>query len=278
MKKQQLWLGAAGICIVIALFTWGKTVNPNKTTKPAEHTDNHSISIKEILTEYKKTAKPDQIQKLISLENAVVRGAVKEDQLHSFHRLAAYWRDSLNGFHPYAYYTAEAAKLENSEKSLTFAAHLFLDRLLMEDDHAMQTWLGSEAKVLFEKAIGINPSNDSSKIGLGACYIFGNIADNPMQGILKIKEVADKSPSNVYAWMMLGLGGKKSQQYDKAIERFTQVIKVDPKNLGATLNLAECFEIKGDKQTAITWYNKAAAITQGTPLASEIEKRIKQLK
>lgn len=278
MKKQQLWLGAAGIGVVIVLFTWGKTINPNKTSNPTEHTDNHSLNIKEILAEYKKTAKPVQIQKLLSLENSVVRGSVKEDQLHSYHQLAAYWRDSLNGFHPYAYYTGEAAKLENSEKSLTFAAHLFLDRLLTEGDHAMQIWLGSEAKVLFEKALGINPNNDSSKVGLGACYIFGNIADNPMQGILKIKEVADKSPSNIYAWMMLGLGGKKSQQYDKAIERFAQVIKTDPKNLGAILNMAECYEIKGDKQTAVTWYNKAVTITQGTPIAVEIEKRIKQLK
>ena len=95
-------------------------------------------------------------------------------------------------FEPYAYYTAEAAKLENSEKSLTFAAHLFLNNLKTEAEPAMQNWLATNAKDLFERALEINPANDSSKIGLGACYIFGNISENPMEGIAAIREVVAK--------------------------------------------------------------------------------------
>ena len=41
----------------------------------------------------------------------------------------------------------------------------------------MQNWLATNAKDLFERALEVNPDNDSSKIGLGACYIFGNISD-----------------------------------------------------------------------------------------------------
>jgi hypothetical protein len=102
-------------------------------------------------------------------------------------------------FEPYAYYTSEAAKLENSEKSLTFAAHLFLDNLLTEGDPAMQHWLGENAKVLLDKALVINPANDSSKIGLGICYMFGNISDNPMQGILEVKK-SGTGTSRQFIW------------------------------------------------------------------------------
>ena len=68
---------------------------------------------------------------------------------------------------------------------------------------------------LLDKALVINPNNDSAKINLGACYLFGNISDNPMQGILKVKEVVDKNPHNTYGQMILALGGKKSGQYEK---------------------------------------------------------------
>lgn len=50
-----------------------------------------------------------------------------------------------------------------------------------------------QAKDLFERSLTINPANDSAKIGLGACYLFGEISPTPMEGILKIREVAEKT-------------------------------------------------------------------------------------
>jgi tetratricopeptide (TPR) repeat protein len=181
-------------------------------------------------------------------------------------------------FEPFAYYTSEAAKLENSEKSLTFAAHLFLDNLLTEGDPAMQHWLGENAKVLLDKALVINPSNDSSKIGLGICYMFGNITDNPMQGILEVRKVVQEHPDNLYGQLVLGLGGKKSGQYDKAIERFKIVVEKQPDNLEAIFNLAETFEMKGDKANAVIWYQKARDIIKVPDAKIALDKRIKDLK
>src|SRR5678810_406614 len=98
-----------------------------------------------------------------------------------------YWSDTLRRREIGAYYTGEAAKLENSEKNLTFAAHLLLDDMMSSPDVSMQRWLATQAKELFDKALIINPADDSSKIGVGVCYMFGNISDNPMQGILAIR-------------------------------------------------------------------------------------------
>ena len=70
-------------------------------------------------------------------------------------------------------------------------------------------------------------------MGLGACYMFGNISDNPMEGIGPIREVVQRDPDNLYAQMILGLGGMKSGQFDKAIERFKIVVDKQPDNLEA---------------------------------------------
>lgn len=282
MKRQQLFLVIGGLVLFASLFFFGKTVNPKKKeTKPEAHNEaSHTAHIEfgDILSQAKQQLTEEQIQRITALENSVVRGDVNEQRLHLYHQLARFWKDSVNVFEPYAYYTAEAAKLDNSEKSLTFAAQLFIDNLLAEGQPAMQHWLAENAKVLLDKALEINPANDSSKIGLGACYMMGNISDNPMEGILPVRAVAEKNPDNMYAQLVLGLGGKKSGQYDKAIERFTIITTKQPNNLEAKFQLAECYELKGDKVNAIKWYEEVKRIVPNPEAKKELENRINQLK
>lgn len=282
MKKQQYLLTGGGLILFVLLYFVSPTVSPDKhvhAEDEAPHgTENQAIKFDDLLLKAKERISPEQVARLGALENAVVRGDIKEQQIHVYHQLARFWADSARIFEPYAWYTAEAAKLENSEKSLTFAAHLFLNNLITEGEPAMQNWLASQAKVLFDKAIVINPANDSSKIGLGACYLFGNISDNPMQGIMSIREVVEKNPNNIFGQMMLGLGGKKSGQYDKAIERFLIVVKNDPNNLDAIFNLAECYDIHNEKANAIKWYEEAKKKVEVPAAKEALEKRIAELK
>lgn len=272
---------SGALVLMIGLYFFGKTTPPPKAVQPnnaQQSTEYQTIAFDDLLLKAKQKISPDQVQRLLKLENSVTRGNVKDQQIHVYHQLARFWADSAHLFEPYAFYTGEAAKLENSEKSLTFAARLFLDNLITESQPAMQNWLATNAKVLFEKALAINPVNDSSKIGLGACYLFGNISDNPMQGLLPIREIAQKNPGNVYAQMILGLGGKRSGQFDKAIERFLVVVQKQPDNVEAVFNLAECYESKGDKANAVKWYEVVKKLVKVPEAQIELDKRITELK
>jgi lipopolysaccharide biosynthesis regulator YciM len=124
----------------------------------------------------------------------------------------------------------------------------------------------------------INSQNDSSIVGLGACFIFGNIADNPMEGILKVRQVAEKDSTNVFAQMVLGHGSLLSEQYDKAIDRFGKVLALQPENLEAILMMAEVYERKADKPNAIKWYSNALPFAMNPQLKTALEKRIEELK
>jgi tetratricopeptide (TPR) repeat protein len=279
LKKQQTLLVSGGFVLLILLYFFGNTIPPKKPVAPVAATNSAKpVEIKQLLTHAKERLTPQQLERVNAIENSISRGDVKNQQLQVYRQLASFWADTIHLFEPYAYYTAEAAKLENSEKSLTFAAHLFLNNLKTEGDPAMQTWLASNAKVLFEQALSINPANDSSKIGLGACYIFGNISTNPMEGIAPIRDIVEKNPDNTFGQFILGLGGVKSGQFDKAIERFQIVVKKEPDNLEATLNLAEAYERKGDKANAIQWYTVVKDKIPNAEAQSELDKRIKALK
>jgi tetratricopeptide (TPR) repeat protein len=279
VKKQQLILVSGGFLLLILLFFFGNTIPPKKAAPVTENTPHleKKIETEKLLTHAKERLSAQQLERVTSLENSVKRGDVKAQQLKVYKQLATLWGDTLKLFEPYAYYTAEAAKLENSEKSLTFAAQLFLNSLKTESDHSMQDWLATNAKVLFEKALELNPANDSSKIGLGACYIFGHISDNPMEGIAKIREVVERNPDNIYGQFILGLGGVKSGQFERAIERFKIVVDKQPDNLEAILNLAECYDQKGDKASAVKWYKVVKTKIANPEAQKELDARIKAL-
>jgi tetratricopeptide (TPR) repeat protein len=285
VRKQQIILVSAGILLLVFLFFFGQTTpppKPNTPVLPAAGAGSGAmatpvISTTEVIAKAKKALAQQQVTRLLALENGVVRGDVKAQQIEVFKELARFWGDTAKQPAISAFYIGEAAKLENSEKNLTFAAHLLLDRLMAEDDAALQSWAATQAKALFERALAINPANDSSKVGLGACYLFGNISASPMQGIMMIREVAARDSNNMYAQMMLGMGGIKSGQYDKAIDRFLTVVRRQPHNIEAIFSLAETYERKGDKANAIVWYKKAGQLVEIPEAKKAIEDRIKAL-
>ena len=282
MKKPQWITLAAALVLVAILYVFGRIVPEKKetTTRQSDLADN-PVSVDSILSDAKKRLDPAQIVRLNALENSVVRGDVNEQKLKIYHQLAHFWADTGQIFEPYAWYEAEAARLENSEKSLTFAAHLFLQNMRGENSQPLREWKALEAKDLFERSLKINPQNDSSIVGLGACYIFGGISATPMEGILKVRAVADKDSSNIFAQEVLGHGSMYSGQYDKAIARFETVYRLSRETentkLEACLMLAEAYERKADRLSAINWYKKSLTLIKNQEVKEEVNKRIDEL-
>jgi len=278
VKKQQTILLGSGALLFCLIYFFGRTVPEKKPSAVPSATGVQSTDFESILTKLKSGLPPSQQAYLSQMENAVVRGNVKEQQILNFRQLAVFWKDSAHQLIPYAYYLAKAAKLENIEKSLTFAGHYFVDGMRRQSDPSMKKWMALQAKELLEQALTLNPSNDSSKVGLGSCYLFGQISENPMAGIQLIREVADRDSANAFAQLMLGLGGLESGQFDRAIDRLQRVVKYQPDNLEAILALAESYERKGDKANAIEWYTKSRSFFTDKEILQEIDARIDLLK
>jgi tetratricopeptide (TPR) repeat protein len=282
VKKHQFSLVAIAAICLLSLFFFGKTHPPNINQPSVDENKKdhqHTGQTDELIAASVNRLSPSQQKFVQKIENQLDKSIPREEKIHLYHQLSRFWADSADNFLLYAFYTGEAAKLENSEKSLTFAARLFLSEVLnAQDESDRQHWLAENAKDLFDKALVINPKNDSNRIGRGACYIFGGLSENPMEGILPIREIADRQPDNLYAQMMLALGGRKSGQYDKAIERLLAIIKKEPNNLEAMFQLAECNELKGNRAEAAKWYGELKKRIKKPEIREDLEKRINQLK
>ena len=241
-----------------------------------------AFNIAQFIATAKKGLTPSQSIYLGKLENSITRGDISTQQVQVNNQLAAFWKDSLHSFEPYAFYLSESAKLDKSEKNLTFAAQLILDNLRGESDEAKLNWKAEQAIALFEKAIEINPDNDDLKIGLGSCYVFGKGRfggpAETMKGIQQLLAVVRKDSSNMKAQFVLGVGGYVSGQYDKAIDRLLKVVKAQPDNLEAIAFLADTYAAKGDKTEAVKWYTISKRMANNPQYSHEVDERIKQLR
>jgi tetratricopeptide (TPR) repeat protein len=286
MKRQQMLVAGTGVLLLLVLYFFGNTVPPRKRQDVAAGAASGAVVVKtiglqDILQELESHLTPAQLSYTGRLQQSVVRGDVAAQQLNADRQLARFWKDSVaDGFLLYAYYTGEAAKLENTEKNLTFAAREFLEGLQGQENAQLKMWMAGEAKKLFERALELDPTNDSTKVGLGASYIFGAGAGDPtavMQGIQRILEVARRDSTNMYAQFMLGVGGIESGQVDKAIERLTTVVGHQPANVEALLLLAEANQQKGDKTEAVKYYEAAKKLIGSPEMVKAIDQQIKTL-
>jgi tetratricopeptide (TPR) repeat protein len=280
MNRSQWITLSIAILLVIGLYaaTQKQLFGEHKriATSRASAAPSQTLSIDTILFHSKESLTNEQVSRLSQLENSISRGDVSSQKLHLFHQIANFWKDTARVFAPFAWYTAEAARLENSEKSLTFAARLFLEGLKNEQDPQLKQWEAVQSKDLFERSLKINPANDSSKVNLGAVYLYGGLS-TPMEGIRLIKEVADKDSTNIHAQMTLGEASLVSGQLEKANERFQTVARQDPGNLEAIFRIAETYEQMGNKTAAVEWYRKSLPFIKAVGLKQEVEKRISQL-
>lgn len=285
MLKKQQWIAVSAAAVLLFVtFAFGRFSPAHK-----EHDDHAatpggsaegqtaSFDINAFINQQKQGLTPSQSAYLTSLEEAITRGDLATQKKQNFQALSDFWKDSARSFLPFIYYYAEKAKLENSEKSLNFAAHSMLEELRGVSDPGLRVWMANEANDLFTRSLKLNPENDSTVIGQGSTFFFG-VSGAPMEGIMKIRAIAEKDPNNVFAQFMLGFGGMVSGQNDKAIERFLKVIQLDPKNSESIFLLAELYERSGDKKKAVEWYEQGKKFVENPELMKALEEKIKSLK
>ncbi len=278
---KRIILAGAGVLLLFTLLIFGKTETKKVEPATVAATTVPEFNIQNTLKEEKQKLPPAQLIYVSNLENNISRGDVKNQSQNQYTNLANFWKDSVASFVPYAYYLSEAAKLDNSEKNLTFAARLILENMRRETKTDLKAWEAQTAATLFEKALEQDPDNDDLKVGLGSCYVYGQgmigDAQKTMKGIQQLLQVVKKDSNNMQAQMVLGIGAVISNQNDKGIERLKKVVNFDPHNLEAVSWLADAYAAEGDKVNAIKWYEQSKHLVNNPGFSKEVDERIKAL-
>lgn len=213
---------------------------------------------------------PSDKDLVAKLEDAIPANPTEADA-ETVEELALFWSNKNRRIA--AHYFLEAGKLDNSEKKLNFASHIYFEELHEEFDAPVRQWMINEAKEAFELSLKINPDNEEVRIDYG--LLFVDIIGQPMEGIQQLLSVVEKNPDNIPATIILGKMAIESGQLDKAIERGLTVLSLDPDNLEGHLFLGEAYKRHNEIDKAVEVFTKAKSLLDHPEFRRDIDEYIK---
>ena len=145
------------------------------------------------------------------------------------------------------------AKQTKSDSLFTIAGNNLLSNPEAIKTKSDADYIFGKAKENFQTAIDINKNNLAANNGLALCYI--DYDQQVMKGVGLLKQTLSQDSNNIEAIQYLGFLSIKSNQLEKAIERFKKLVDLQPLNSEHYNNLSEVYLRMGDKQKAIYYLN-----------------------
>lgn len=230
------------------------------------------FSEENVLLIARQNVSPSLMSEIDKLQ-ASLKNASAEEAIELQVQLAKKWDDVNQPAAAAFSYEAVAEKRPSFENWLIVGDRFTEGYQNFPDTSSIQG-LTQKAINAYNKALELNPESLDAKTGLGVAYVSGT--NNPMQGIQMLLEVVKEDPNNLKANMNLGLFSMKSGQFNKAVERFKTVISIN-QSPEAYFYLATSYENMGMKTAAIEAYEESKKLAADPGLSNFIDRKIKEL-
>lgn len=254
MNKSVLVVIVLASALTVGLYTLPKVVvrNENKQlgisskgspTTQTPMTNRSGASSDAVVHE--KPVSLEQQKQLRKLETAfaTASGAAKETvgvQLITLFR-------EVTRYDSAAHYAALLAVASPTEENLLRAGDAYFEAYTFAVDEKKTGQLGQKTRGYYQQALDKNPNLLSAKANMAMTYVS---TDSPMQGIMMLRDVLKQDPTNELALFNLGLLSMRSEQYERAIERFRQILVTNPASRKAQFYLGVSLAEAGQKTEA----------------------------
>lgn len=101
--------------------------------------------------------------------------------------------------------------------------------------------------------------------------------NNPMEGILMLRDIAEKDPTNTEVLYQLAFFSIQSGQTEKAIERLKQIEAIDSNKTDVLYYMAGIYEEQEKYENALHYYKKFHLLNTDEALKGDIDKKINTL-
>lgn len=233
MNRAQLILIFLAIALVVFLYQLPRSVVENDQLQEVQKTENHSLQV------------PQEVENQINELRSLIKTEIDLEKKATFaHSLARRFLDYgiLDSAEAYAS-RIETWEDNPSEK----AADIYFTAYERSPSAEIASKNAGKAKALLEKLLEEDPANYFLKNRLAMTMV---VSENPMAGIMLLREIVAADATNRQAILNLGLLAIQSGQYDKAKGRFEKLVQLDANDNEAKLYLAVSMMEVDQKPTA----------------------------
>jgi tetratricopeptide (TPR) repeat protein len=249
MKKSIILSCVLAIALVGTLFSLPKVV-VNTKAKDMDNENNQSAATaatpENSPQSHDGAALSSEQQKVVDqLRSGFIQAGEKEKVAAGF-KLSDKFAE-LQKFDSAAFYAEQSTLLSPSIENLVRTGDRYYEAYGFAIDEQKAKNLGTKTREYYQKAIEQNPGLLAAKANMAMTYVN---TENPMQGILMLREVIDTDPTNELALFNLGILSMRSNQYSKAADRFKQILTNNPANTKAKFYLGLTLVELGNKEEA----------------------------
>lgn len=246
MTKLQLILISSCVVLFGILYFALDTKPPSfKEIELSRTLESSSLDInQEVFKLLETLPESDQIEIRI-LESELEAAANDEEKTESLKKISGFWynqnRNDIAG-----HYAVQIAEHENTAEAWNIAGSTYSLGFQRFEPGPYWDYCYGGAIGAFENAISLDPDYMDSKINLALCYVEKAPENNPMKGITMLLDLNKQYPENVSVMNQLGKLAVRTNQLDRARERFEAVLKLDKNNRIATCYLSQVYQGLGD--------------------------------
>ncbi len=280
MYKNQL--AALVLCLLLGIVIYffaernNKSINKKDITTQQNKQKNVSGDENTLVKQAKERLNEPAKKEIDLLEKALAAVQTKSSKIIGTERIADFWQHETN-FELSAIYLEKIANLEpDSAQYWSKAGTRFLAAADMETDTSQKSRLFEKAIFTMQKASTLQPDDNNLKADLANAITVGTA--QPMQGVQTLLSIVDKEPKHLSANYYLGQLAIRSNQHDKAVARFKNIVEWYPAFPDAYLGLGESYYQSGQTNEAIKTLEQYKAMIKDPLVIQQIEAFIKQIK
>ncbi len=263
MNWLQVAIISGAVVIFFTLYLGCDTKsNKQRALEKSRAMTIESTDISNILQTAKSQLTALQGSEVLALEQQLKQAVTDEAKVEVLKKLSGAWyqlgQPAVAGT-----YAQDIAELTGTEEAWSIAGTTYAICLQNVQEDKVRSYCMNRAIKAFENAISINPGNLAHRVNLALCYTENPPRDNPMKGILMLRELNEQQPDNVLVLNSLARLALKTNQLGRAMERLEQSYKIEPQNPNTVCLLAQVYQSLGQSAKASEFAQKCKALSEG---------------
>lgn len=143
-----------------------------------------------------------------------------------------------------------AEQLDTVASAWSTAGTTFSICIQKSEEEKERTFCTQRSIKAYQAAISLQPTELDNRLNLALTHTYNPPADNPMKGILMLRELEKQFPEDARVLVTLAQLAIKTNQFERAGERLSKAVEIDPTNAEAFCLLGRVQETLGNKEAA----------------------------
>lgn len=248
-QQQYILIGSVSILFLILYFACETKPPGQQQVEQTRLLQAEATDVNLLIREAHDKLPASQVSTIQAIQQELSQTSGDSARVEILQQLSGRWYE--NGYPAIAgYYAQEIADLEGTEQAWSIAGTTYAICVQRAEEEKVRQFCSQRAVTAFENAISLNPNEVRHQVNLALTYTDAPPANEPMKGVMMLRELEEDFPESPLVYTSLAKLAIRTGQFERAIQRLTQALEIEPNNLNAICLLGQAHAGAGNAAEA----------------------------